>query len=238
MATSNRENICTELDDDFDIHGWGHLSISPYEIVDRNSVSPHKKTSRRSFVRKSSDAFIKKPGSNDIQPRQVGTPLGLQIFSPQNLGLLNFARSQPTYVIKRPPEVANIVRLNMAKTYLKCIIEALLYLLITYFLGVALTFCFKLSPYILLPAIILCATQLAARKMHSFRNKMHESHPEKQISLARDCKWVGKKIQGLVDQASEFSLGLFAFVPEKIAKTSLLDRQMAYIPDNSYKGFR
>lgn len=158
--------------------------------------------------------------------------LASQIFSPVNLGLLNILRSTPPNQAKRSSSLSNIVRLSMARIYCKFIIQALLYLLATYLL----TLCFQLSWTVLVPLTIICAIHLAARTMHSTRNQLHSSNAHQRCSLIRDMKWVAKRFHSLIDHSSNFTLGLFSALPQKIADSrllGLLDRQMAHIPDNS-----
>lgn len=158
--------------------------------------------------------------------------LASQIFSPVNLGLLNILRSTPPNQAKRSSSLSNTVRLSMARIYCKFIIQALLYLLATYLL----TLCFQLPWTVLVPLTIICALHLAARTMHSTRNSLHRSDAHQNYSLTRDMKWVDKRFHSLIDHSSNFTLGLFSAVPQKIADSrlfGLLDRQMAHIPDNS-----
>ncbi len=165
-------------------------------------------------------------------------PLAAQVFSRTNLGLITLLLSSPSSQHKRNPAVAQTVRLNMGKIYLKFIIQALLYLLTAYLFVSAITLCFKLSCTVLIPITILCALQQAARRMHAGRNRLHDENGSQNYSLTSDIKWTSNKFLGIIDGASNFALGLFSFIPERLAQTSVLNGQMSHITDYSTKASR
>lgn len=225
-SNENTEN------DDYDLDGWGNKSLSFGDLQTDNTSNLSEKPSH--FTEEKSPTRMRL-GEHPKSHITKGAPASLarKIFSPVNLGLLNILRSAPPHQAQRSKEISNRVRLNMASIYCKFVIQALLYLLATYLSWMLLTLCFKLSWTVLIPLTIICAIHLAARTMHITRNKLHVISAHQNESLTSNMKWVAKRFHNLIEHSSNFALGLFSALPQKIADSHLLDRQMAHIPDNS-----
>ena len=208
----------------------GYIDFEQQEQEEKSRLNNTKKYD-------ASPASSRTPQREQITHKSRSIPdkerLAARLFSPANLGLVTLFLPSLTSQHKRQDDVAHTVRLNMGRVYLKFVIQALLYLLSTYIFISAVTLFFKLPCMILIPIAILCALQLAARSMMYGINRLHAANADQNYSLTNDIIWASNKFQGLIEHASNFALRLFTFIPERLAQTTLLDRQMAHIPDYS-----
>lgn len=163
-----------------------------------------------------------------------GSTLAERVFSPTNLGLLNLCRTPPASHATDRSTVLTM-RLNMINTYLKFIIQAVLYILSALLLGTILSFTLQFSFKILVPVILLMVLQMAARNIHNPGNEFQNPDVHENLSLGDNLAWVIDKKNMVIDKAANYTVGLFQPLTRRLAQSSFLDRQLAYIPDNRMK---
>lgn len=164
--------------------------------------------------------------------RVIPQPNSAQIAATIQYGLLNLIRPSFDNAPQRQEELAHTVRLNMINLYLKFIVQALLYGLAAILVLTIVTLCTKFLSVLLPPITLICALHMAARAMHQPHNQLHAPNAYQARSLVENLNW-GNTLHGLIDRTSNYSVGFFSGFATFLANSSLLDRQIAHVPDNS-----
>lgn len=169
------------------------------------------------------------PASATIHPAQPTTE---QISNTIQFGILNLLRTVPESGPQRASEVALRVRINMGNLYLKFIIQALLYLVTAMLLLTVVTWCCKISAFVLISLAMLGSLHMAARRMHQPDNRLHEENAHQAHSLFQGQNWT-EKYHEIIDSSANYAVGFFSGLTRRLANTSALDQQIQHIPDNS-----
>lgn len=164
---------------------------------------------------------------------QLLQPNSEQITDTIQYGLLNLIRPIFNTATQRTDELAQTVRLNMINSYLKYMIQALLYILVVMLAYALITLCAKCLGFLIVPIALIWALHSAARGMHQPNNQLHIPNSHQTTSLATEATWT-HAIHAFIDKTANYSLGFFSDFATSLANSSLLDRQITHIPDNSY----
>ena len=116
--------------------------------------------------------------------------------------------------------------------YLKYVIQALLYFVAATLIFAIATGCAKFLGIMMLPFTLIYSLHLAAREMHQPHNRLHETNAHQDRSLIEGQDWA-TQIHGRIDRSANYSVGFFSGLTSRLANSSMFDKQIAHIPDNS-----
>ena len=164
----------------------------------------------------------------------VSQPSSEEIATTIQYGLLNLIRPTFESAPQRNAEHIYTVRLNMINMYLKYVIQALLYFVAATLILTIATGCAKFLGIMMLPFTLICALHLAAREMHQPHNRLHETnaHQDRSLIEGEGQDWT-TQIHCRIDRRANYSVGFFSGLTSRLANSSMFDKQIAHIPDNS-----
>ncbi len=224
--------------------GFSESNLGIYEIYCEQLTTPATvKKRRESFLLPpntptplniESDHTVAQRNSNQIPPpaQTISQPSSEQIATTIQYGLLNLIRPTFESAPQRTAELAYTVRLNMINMYLKYVIQALLYFVAATLIFAIATGCAKFLGIMMLPFTLIYSLHLAAREMHQPHNRLHETNAHQDRSLIEGQDWA-TQIHGRIDRSANYSVGFFSGLTSRLANSSMFDKQIAHIPDNS-----
>ncbi|MGV3740503.1 MAG: hypothetical protein ACO1N3_04345 [Gammaproteobacteria bacterium] len=203
---------------------------------DDEPLSPNTQLNHSQFAQEHNSPIIERssaPSSQTIIEQPVIIVPVDPIAQAQTIryGLFNLWREPSRSAPVRDAEASAALRLNMVNLYLKFVIQTLLYLLTAYLLWSALSLCFQVPTYILIPLTIIGALHLAARRMHQTDHELDDSNGYRFHSITGPYEVISDT-NIIIDRIANYSVGFFSGFARRLSHTTALDNQITYVPEN------